>query len=643
MIFQDIKKEKSHFYRSRVIIKCNFFYPISILLLFLMLTVNIYAKNFIDDSNFENGLGSWSGNAVPGKSEFKITNSASGNALLLCGTTDDAKVFVVNSKYINVVKDSKYSFSLDLKSSAGIEVLFKYKDAAITDRILVNFPFTGNIKSNNFSFSGYNLLSAGAPLKHFTSTDIIFPASGLIKIIITLKGKGAAEIDNIIFTDDAGASAEKKIQNTDSKFTNDKNSGTFNTSLHSFADTLDIIQNVFFQEYFDDRNNLIYGCGGGNEGRNKNLPSPEMIKTGKPLPYGHGTGMSDTALMGGEFLGNFSIIYNKTENKVIGEWAKKIFAGLVYLAETAKAKGFIMRGPHPLYPDAYYIDSSGDQHWMWLFGMYFYYHSKPASEKDKTKIAELVNDFILRLEKNNWLLLVENDSIPAVKGNPGPLKSKEASVHYLSALAAAHSLTGSEKWGTMYEEACREKNSERTVFMQTKDLCPRSPYSGQEMNLLLVLSHYDKNPERKIMYDNMRIRMAKTALVAVYPDDLVKGHAPEINENEKAECGKYLKLDGAADWRKRLNPELLYRTGPWGKSEETKSWGIHHNYAIVRWPLIMFEIALKSGDREMIKQVSQEVRDLIQTIDWENYQKGLTWETRIRAILAGELVQAEGY
>lgn len=115
------------------------------------------------------------------------------------------------------------------------------------------------------------------------------------------------------------------------------------------------------------------------------LPTVEEVHANKPDACGWKTGMENCALSGGIYLAGMVYRYETTSRPEHAADARRIYEGLRLLATVPKSKGFIARG---LLPDGktYYINSSVDQYTLYVFGIWTYYHSSIATEKEKTEI-----------------------------------------------------------------------------------------------------------------------------------------------------------------------------------------------------------------------------------------------------------------
>lgn len=398
-------------------------------------------------------------------------------------------------------------------------------------------------------------------------------------------------------------------------------------------------RDIYMKRWCDARSNLLYGVRGDDADRDRGLPKPDAVRQQQPDYRGYGTAMSDTALFGGKVLAAFCDAFDATGDERIRTQARRLFKGLTFMMTVTREKGFVPRGPHPADPHAYYKDSSGDQHWMWMFGMWRYHRSKLATAEDKKLIAQLMREVVMRFERNGWRNLNEDNTKPAW-ADGGHLIRPMYAVGFLSLLAMAHETTGDAKWGELYQDACAENRGARLKFIRDKlDVAPHNIYQPEQTsNKLFALAAYDLDPARREIFDHVRQKQARLALDAKFPALLVGSHRPRYVEGEADACGDKLILNGAFEWRAKLDEDLLYHRGKW--SQCSVMYALHHIRTVVRWPLIAFNVAMRCGDPELARRAGAEAKAIIGKVDWD--YRYVKWDTQTRAIVAGSLLQGHG-
>lgn len=205
------------------------------------------------------------------------------------------------------------------------------------------------------------------------------------------------------------------------------------------------------------------------------------LVAGVPSPHGYGTkggdsGMSDTALFGGQMLYAMLEAYDVTRDPDLERWARLLFAGLKVVGTASPVPGFVVRGPHPLDRTAYYRDSSMDQHSTYVVGLWRYYHSPLASEDDRSFIRESLDKVVRRLEKNHWRILWEDDSREAhASGGDLTHFGSERVTLLLPFVGAAADVTRDGHWIGLYQALATERDGLRWRVLLPDD-------QGFEMN-----------------------------------------------------------------------------------------------------------------------------------------------------------------
>lgn len=233
------------------------------------------------------------------------------------------------------------------------------------------------------------------------------------------------------------------------------------------------------EKYQDPDTGLIY-CASVKELKGEiNNTVEDILKgmvKGVPAPHGYGTsagdaGICDTSLFGGQMLYSMLEAYDVQKDTEIEGWARLLFNGMKIIGTASPVPGFIVRGPHPNNRQAYYKDSSMDQHSTYVLALWRYYNSPLATEEDKTFIRDSLDKVATRLEKNNWRILWEDDSQEAHAGG-GDLTAfhSEAVTLLMLFVGATADVTQDKRWKDMYEKFATERDG-----MRWKVLMPNHP------------------------------------------------------------------------------------------------------------------------------------------------------------------------
>ncbi len=264
--------------------------------------------------------------------------------------------------------------------------------------------------------------------------------------------------------------------------------------------------NIFY-EYINPKEEI---------GRWSHLPTKEEIAAAKPNPSGWRTGMEDGALNGSAYLAGMIYRYEVTGDPEHAEEVRKIFQGLVLLGTVSKEKGFIARS---VLPDgkSFYPASSVDQYTMYVFGMWLYYNSNIASDKEKALIRKMINDICTRIEKDGFKILSAKGE-KVTYGNIGNTFTDRAS-RLLEVLQAGYYITGEEHWLNIYQEKLQEKSYRRlknTLLPSVLEKCEAYTVLQNQVSLITLFELEKEIPIRSayLCALNLNAKVAKETLVA---------------------------------------------------------------------------------------------------------------------------------
>lgn len=249
------------------------------------------------------------------------------------------------------------------------------------------------------------------------------------------------------------------------------------------------------------------------------LSPPEEIRrgevAGRTMPYGYGSGIQDIALENGQLLFALCEAHGRTGDAWIADKARALFASLQVLARIGPEPGFVPRGPHPD-GKSYYRDSSRDQHAAYIEALWRYGRSPLASDADKRFIADTLGKIAARMERNDWRIMVEDNSAQAHVGFAWKQFTTIGAVTLLSALAQVADATNDPHWREQYERFSAEKNGERwSKWLHPDALSKDQPltlYANQFCQALTVLRRCEKDVARQKQIAEFQRRWAIHAL-----------------------------------------------------------------------------------------------------------------------------------
>jgi len=352
---------------------------------------------------------------------------------------------------------------------------------------------------------------------------------------------------------------------------------------------------------------------------------------GEHRPYGYGSGIEDTAYQTGMLLFALCDAEEATGDAYFAELARRAFRGLERMSALSPLEGFVPRGPHPADGKTYYKDSSLDQHSLYVCGLWRYYRSRLASQREKDSIRQIVGNVIRRLERAQWIIKVENGSRPAKAGGSMLLWEPRTAALLLMMLAAAHDVTGDAHWKEEYDRFSREQDGRRWALLAKELDRSREPrytlFMNQHALRVETLRRIEPSVERKTILRRRLETTAEDMLTAPYfrawrsLDWLGEESWEDAAKKEVANA--YLQplgvtLDSPVTvmdlWRKfdlnRLSPPALR--------------GRRNRYEPITLatPAMVWQIALLSQKQELIRQVKPAVCEMLERVDFSKIDLG---------------------
>lgn len=377
------------------------------------------------------------------------------------------------------------------------------------------------------------------------------------------------------------------------------------------------------------------------------LEKPEQIAkglvNGQPKPFGYGSGIQDVALENGQFLFALCDAYDATRDAELAKTARWIFAGLKRVATVSPEPGFVPRGPHPD-GKSYYPDSSRDQHCAYIEALWRYSRSPLATADAKSFIADTLAKIARRMERNDWVLKVEDNSRQAHVGYTWKQLTLFGACSLMSCLTAARDTTGDLHWAELRGRLGAEKDGLRWTLLSpgTPETCrPFTLYSNQFFASLALIARAERDAARAAGARALMKTMADRALRTNVFDEQCwrrldwagESPAPQV---EKALAGFGLSVQQPAtvfDLLAKFDPQRLATTDRCVKAVNEKLlFGI---------PTVAFHKALSSGDPALIGEIRPHVRRMVRVMleHGRHYDGG---ENFNRAVILGlHLLAAE--
>ena len=376
--------------------------------------------------------------------------------------------------------------------------------------------------------------------------------------------------------------------------------------------------NYYIKYWKHEKTHIIYNHPVNLEKRGKFAEPADTEKNmvnGKIVPYGYGSGFSDTSLYTGHLLFGVVDAYEARKDAELGEIAKELFIGMKTIGTSSPVPGFIPRGPHPDDLSAYYRDSSIDQHTSYIMALYKYYKSSLASEEEKEFIRDSLNKFGKRLEDNKWKILIEDNSREAHAGGAWTEYSSEAGSALLSVLGILSEVVKNDHWKTRYEKYSMEDDGKRWQVLVPVDNPERLGnilYVNQIAFRLNVLYQAVNKDEHKKIISQAIKKWAEIQLNRKFPagSDLenLKSKIPDKNLIELG--WKSYQFDNMFEAWKHFNPEVQ-KTG-------STSWvKVYNQNNCVRVPLTGFSMALLGKDADLKNKISPLAWEMLNKVNYE--------------------------
>lgn len=270
-------------------------------------------------------------------------------------------------------------------------------------------------------------------------------------------------------------------------------------------DKIEIVHKRIWNEFIHPNTALLMDFinpGISLEERFSHLPTVEEVRNDIPNQCGWASGMEDCAIHGALYLETMINRYELTRKKEDLLKVKRILSGLFTLYNSTKKKGFIPRSVHPSDKKTHYSESSRDQYTHYIYGLWYYYNSSVAEEKEKKEIKRIISDIAEWVNSNG-------DTIKTEKGEKGWVSDisklkMEHGPRLLQVYAAAYDITKDKKWHKKYIEKRDEEEGARIEF--SSSTFPIEPdrkwiYVHLQMQLALrLLYEVEKEKESKYAY-----------------------------------------------------------------------------------------------------------------------------------------------
>lgn len=361
----------------------------------------------------------------------------------------------------------------------------------------------------------------------------------------------------------------------------------------------------YFDQFQDPATFVLYGARLSTVA---SWTTPDDVKARKPVPWGYGSRIEDTALHCGHTLVALLDAYDASADPYLRRKAEELFSALKFIGEICPVQGLVPRGPHPNDHSAYYDDSSMDQHTTYIIALACYANSDLATARDKQWIAKKLGAIGRRLETNDFSIKAADGVTESHVG----FSWKGFRHNHVSILVptvyALYKGTGDEHWLTLHKNLLAERDGLRWRLLHTGDhveLNGHPIYANQNGFRLNAYLHFLQDPEKRTVISDLLAQSAKMQLERDFPGPF------------------YRKFHTAQRWAK------LASEWHWGTSElhgAEMAWSLFRPemlnekdglaaLAHVRFPLGGFHLTLMSERAELIHRVLPATWKMLTTVD----------------------------
>ncbi len=383
------------------------------------------------------------------------------------------------------------------------------------------------------------------------------------------------------------------------------------------------------------------------------LASPEEIAAGtvrgREMRWGYGSGVQDAALENGQLLYALCDAYDATGEERLADAAREIWRGVKLIGSVSPYPGFVPRGPHP---DgiSYYRNSSRDQHAQYVYALWRWHESPLSTEEDRAFIAQFLDAFAQRMERNNWHVMVEDESEIAHVGFSWVQHAAPGAMSLLGTLRAVADITGDQRWEELWRRYSQERDGIRWDVL--------SPERAAETGALtLYYNQYgtDLASLARMLEGTEQGALARDFLAAL------AALAREAIERDVFDPDDWRRLDWAGDWDDATTQAVLDEFGL-SLTEPTTALELFERFKpeqirAEQWrvravagkllfgiPTVACHLALLSEDPELVARCAPVVQAMVATMlaHGGDYESGENFNRSVVLGLHLAALQAEG-
>jgi hypothetical protein len=218
--------------------------------------------------------------------------------------------------------------------------------------------------------------------------------------------------------------------------------------------------------YFHPVTSLFYDylCSTDKAKRFHYLPTPEEIARQYPNSNGWGTGMEDSSINAGVWMGMICDRFEVKGEESLREAANRVYDGMALCGTLSSSPGLVLRSVSPVDATSHFMESSRDQYTWHAYGLWRFSRSNLSTDSQRQTIREIISAVCERMERNivpgktDYHICMEN-------GQPGLVdKMWNVEPHDVARLpmlyAIGADLTGDEHWWDMYRQYAQQAAEE---------------------------------------------------------------------------------------------------------------------------------------------------------------------------------------
>ena len=397
---------------------------------------------------------------------------------------------------------------------------------------------------------------------------------------------------------------------------------------HSPCDRDELRRRVFalmanyLRDFRHAQTHVVYGARMATRGQ---WTPPEEVKAGRPKPWGYGSRIEDTALHSGHLLVALLEADQARADPRLKENVRKTFQALKLIGSLPERhpkpgmpalEGLVPRGPHPDAPEAYYDDSSMDQHTTYIISLARYADSPLASEDDRAWIRQSLGKVGRRLKHYGWSIKRGDGTTQAHVGFSWTGFNSHHATILLPTVYALYRGTGDRRWLETYEKLLGEKGGLRWKLLHPGPhvrISNHPIYANQCAFRVHALYRMEGDSARKTVLRGLLRQMAEMQLRREFP-------------------GPFYKRFHSDDEWSRLRREMNWPAATLRGCDE--AWRLfrpavldHGSLAVlahVRFPLGGFHMVLLSEAPDLIEPRLDRIWQLLNAVDLEKIAAGET-------------------